>query len=229
MARVLITRPQPGARATAERLEALGHEVMVSPLFTTRSVEWAPPGELFDALMVTSANAMRLSGPLPDRWRGLPCYVVGKATAEAAGARGFTRLITGDGDAEGLVAQMRADGIGAALHLAGREHRAIAEPDIRIITRIVYAADPVESLDTGAAEALLSGNMDWALLYSARAARQFSALVDKIGLSRSRISLGVLSQHVADTAGPGWRATVIAPAPVEEQLFAACGLLCDKP
>src|SRR3546814_18306225 len=73
MARVLVTRPQPGADTTAERLSALGHDVRTAPLFTVHSLQWSPPGEVIDALMVTSANAMRLSGPLPEAWRALPC------------------------------------------------------------------------------------------------------------------------------------------------------------
>src|SRR3546814_7342675 len=89
MARVLVTRPEPGASATARRLAALGHDVMTAPLFFVHSVEWTPPGEQFDALMLTSANAVRLAGPLPDRWLALPCYAVGNGTAHAAASYGF--------------------------------------------------------------------------------------------------------------------------------------------
>src|SRR3546814_20681906 len=92
--------------------------------------------------MVTSANAMRLSGPLPEAWRALPCYAVGEATAKAAAERGFTRIIVGDGDASALAAQMAADGVGVALHLAGREHRAVAAGAMRIVTSTGYAGEP---------------------------------------------------------------------------------------
>src|SRR3546814_14100284 len=110
MARVLVTRPQPGADTTAERLSALGHDVRTAPLFTVHSLQWSPPGEVIDALMVTSANAMRLSGPLPEAWRALPCYPAGEATAKAAADSGFTRIIVGDGDASALAAHKAADG-----------------------------------------------------------------------------------------------------------------------
>src|SRR3546814_20623141 len=43
MARVLVTRPQPGADTTAERLSALGHDVRTAPLFTVTSLQWSPP------------------------------------------------------------------------------------------------------------------------------------------------------------------------------------------
>src|SRR3546814_17582882 len=84
MARVLVTRPEPGASTTARRLAALGHDVMTAPLFFVHSVDWTPHGEQFDALKLTSANAVRLAGPLPDRWMALPCYAVGNAPAHTA-------------------------------------------------------------------------------------------------------------------------------------------------
>lgn len=229
MARVLVTRPQPGADTTAERLSALGHDVRTAPLFTVHSLQWSPPGEVIDALMVTSANAMRLSGPLLEAWRALPCYAVGEATAKAAAERGFTRIIVGDGDASALAAQMAADGVGVALHLAGREHRAVAGGALRIVTRTVYAADPVGRLGADVESALSAGTVDRVLLYSARAAGAFAALMDGAGIDRGGVALGAMSDRVADAAGEGWRGIAVAPAPVEDQLFAACGLLCDKP
>src|SRR3546814_14222270 len=126
MARVLVTRPEPGASATARRLAALGHDVMTAPLFFVHSVEWTPPGEQFDALMLTSANAARLAGPLPDRWLALPCYAVGNENAHDAVTYGFHNVIAGTGDAEALGAQMAGDGNNNDMRLDGREHRPTA-------------------------------------------------------------------------------------------------------
>src|SRR3546814_4502077 len=110
--------------------------------------------------MVSRANAMRCSGPLPEAWRALPGYSVGEAAAKAAAERGFTRIIVGDGDASALAAQMAADGVGMALHLAGREHRAVAGGALRIVTRTVYAADPVGRLGADVESALSAGTVD---------------------------------------------------------------------
>lgn len=228
LARVFVTRPEPGASRTAERLCELGHDVIVAPLFHVHSVQWMPPGEMFDAIMLTSANAVRLAGPLPARLRALPCYAVGRATAAAAERRGFTQVRAGDGDAEALAALMTAEGVVTALHLAGREHRAITADGPRIITRVVYAAEPVERLDAQAAAALGAGVVDAVLLYSARAARTFAGLVDDAQLRRNRLCLGALSPAVAQAAGPGWKAVAIADTPDEARLFAACGLLCEN-
>lgn len=229
MARVLVTRPEPGLSATTARLAALGHDVLTAPLFTVHSVEWTPPGEVFDAVMLTSANAVRLAGPLPGRWRALPCYCVGKATADAAAIHGFTSVVPGSADVEAVAVRMAKDGIATALHLAGREHRPAAALNPHILTRIVYAADPVERLDPTVASRLVTGAVDRVLLYSARAARRFASMANEAGWNRGLISLGVLSDQVAGAAGMGWRAITVAAAPTEDQLFAACGLLCDKP
>lgn len=228
MACVLITRPEPGASQTARRLKDLGHDALLAPLFTVHSIRWTPPGELFDALMLTSANAVRLMGPLPDRFRALPCYAVGPATARAAETHGFINVIAGDGDAEALAALMAADGVVTALHLAAREHRAIEADIPHVITRIVYAAEPMERLPEPIVAALKAGAADRVLLYSVRAARLFAAHADQAGLQRNAIALGALSPAVAGAAGEGWGAVAVADAPRDERLFAACGLLCDN-
>ena len=41
--KILVTRPLPGGEATAARLRALGHEVVLAPLMETEAVAWQPP------------------------------------------------------------------------------------------------------------------------------------------------------------------------------------------
>src|SRR3546814_17676200 len=112
--------------------------------------------------MVTSANAMRLSGPLPEAWRALPCYAVGEATAKAAAERGFPRIIVGDGDASALAAPMAAAGVRVALHLAGREHRAVAGGALRVVTPTVSPADLGGRLGAAEGSTLSAGRLGWA-------------------------------------------------------------------
>jgi uroporphyrinogen-III synthase len=56
-ARVLVTRSEPGASETAERLSAAGYLPIVEPVFTIEAL----PAEIpeFDALAFTSANGAR--------------------------------------------------------------------------------------------------------------------------------------------------------------------------
>lgn len=228
MAKILITRPSPGLEQTATRLHAMGHHCVSSPLFTVHPVEWQPPDDLsFDAVMITSANALRHAGPYPAHWYQLPCYAVGTVTAEAAKAAGFNTVITGPGHAKGMVKQMLADGRAHVVHPTARDYTIIRPPHPPIHKVIVYAADPVDGLTQEANQALARHEVDWVLLYSARAAEHFNALSDQAGIDRSKLKLGAISATVAEKAGPGWGHIAIASEPSEDHLFAACDLVYD--
>jgi uroporphyrinogen-III synthase len=122
MTRVLITRPQPGAADTAERLRALGHEPVVAPLFEVRAKEWSPPAAMPEAVMLTSAAAAREGGPAMAPYLGLPCFCVGARTAAAAQDAGFTDIRTPEVEDGGeLLAAIAEEGIGDILHLSGIE------------------------------------------------------------------------------------------------------------
>ena len=63
MRKLLLLRPEPGLSASAERARALGLEVIACPLFAIEPVEWeAPDPADYDALLLTSANAVRHGG-----------------------------------------------------------------------------------------------------------------------------------------------------------------------
>ena len=64
MTRVLaVLRPEPGNAATRERAEIAGFATVALPLFEVRALAWdAPDPGAFDALILTSANALRFGG-----------------------------------------------------------------------------------------------------------------------------------------------------------------------
>ncbi|MBA2921112.1 uroporphyrinogen III synthase HEM4 [Sphingomonas sp. MAH-20] len=213
---VLVLRPQPGADATAARAAALGLHPIVAPLFRIVPRAWTMPGTPFDALLLTSANAVRA---LDDRIdRAVPAYAVGGATADAARAAGFESVIAGPGRIEELVPLILADGIESLLHLAGEDRTAFDPAGLRIETRIVYAAEPV-SPPAAFEDALADGAV--ALLHSARAARRFRELAGP-GRRIAAISAAVLA-----AAGDGWAATTVADAPSDDALLAAAARLCQ--
>ena len=82
MTRILILRPEPGAGETAARARMLGLDPISAPIFAIRSLAWIPPavGET-EAVLLTSANAVRCGGDALGAFAGLPCYAVGDATA----------------------------------------------------------------------------------------------------------------------------------------------------
>lgn len=227
MTALLVLRPQPGAAATIARAAALGLEAIAAPLFTLAPLAWAPPDPAaHDALMLTSANAVRHGGPAIAAYRALPVYAVGAATGAAATTAGFGDVRIGDGDAAALLARMAAEGVRRPLHLAGREHRDIAHPALTITRSIVYAADPVGALPVAAREALDRGAV--ALLHSPRAAALFARLLGDAGLSRAHVAAAAISAATGRAAGEGWRALLVAERPDDDALLAIAASLCDK-
>lgn len=216
MTSVVILRPEPGAGATAARARALGLSAVVAPLFRIRPVPWTTPDGGFDALLLTSANAARMAGRLPD----LPCYAVGETTAAAASAAGAGEVIAGPSDGAAALAAAAADGRTSILHLCGREHLPLEQPGLRVERRIVYAADTLEALPEAAAEAARAGAL--VLLHSPRAAARFAALIG----TREGIRIAAISPAAADAAGKGWADVRIAPQPRDQALLELAAQLC---
>ena len=210
---IAVLRPEPGNGRTADRLAALGATVIRRPLFAIVPVAWTPPDPAgFDALVLTSANAVRHADIGATSLSRLPVWAVGSATAAAARAAGLRVVRTG----EAGVAALTADrGETRLLHLAGRERMAV--PGVTAIT--VYAADPRPV--TAADWAGLSGSV--ALLHSARAAHALAAG----GVDRARIRLAALSPAILAAAGPGWDRSTAVAVPEEDALLAAAIALAD--
>ena len=216
---ILILRPQPGAGATAVRAAALGLEPALAPLFTIRPITWeAPDPSVFDAVLLTSANAARHGG---DQFLLLPCYAVGPSTAAAAKQAGYEQVIIGPSDGAAAAAAMAGDGIRRALHLVGRDHVGIAAEGVSIDRRIVYAAEAVQALPEAAQQALARNAL--VLLHSPRAASLFAALVEE----RGQIAVAAISAAAAKAAGPGWAAMAIAAEPRDEALLELAVQLCQ--
>ena len=123
MSRIVVLRPEPGASETVERAKTRGLDAVRIPLFKIEAVEWqAPDASGFDALLMTSANAVRFGGEQLASFRGLPVHAVGKATAEAAREAGFDIATSGDGGVERLLGSLEADL--KLLHLCGEDRSA---------------------------------------------------------------------------------------------------------
>src|SRR5512144_512577 len=150
--RIWITRAQPGADATAERVRALGHEAVVAPLLAVRvlpDVDVDLTGVA--ALAFTSANGVRAFADVSGE-RGLKVFAVGAATAQAARAAGFKLVLSADGDVEALaegIAQRRGELRGAVLHpgaaeLAGDLVGALETHGLQARSLVLYETFPVK-------------------------------------------------------------------------------------
>ncbi len=198
-------------------MRALGHDVTLAPLLATEAIGWHLPPQPPAALMLTSAAAVRLAGPLPAAWRTLPLFVVGDATAAAAQAAGFGDVRDGGGTVQALLGRVAAAGFAAVLHLAGEDRTPVTLPaGLHVETRIVYRArlQPM----------VAAADPDWVLLYSARTARHFAAEWDRLGRDRAGPALAAIGPAVAAAAGAGWRALAIAATPDESALLSVAGL-----
>ena len=205
--RLVVVRPEPGNARTVVAARALGFAAAAMPLFAVAPLSWTPPDPAaFDALVLTSANAVRHGGDGLAALRHLPVLAVGAATAAAARAAGFVVAATGSADAAALVEEAAYPRL---LHLGGRD-RAVVPVAAEIA---VYASDPLPV--PGDAAALLHGAT--VLLHSARAARAVAALA----VERDATAIAAISAAVLDAAGGGWRRGVAAARPSDAALLAA--------
>lgn len=220
---LVIVRPEPGASATAMAARELGLEPIVLPLFEVRPLEWQPPdaGGL-DALLLTSANAIRHGGPGLDGLRALPAHCVGEATAEAARDFGFRVASVGSGRVDPLL-QSLPNAL-RLLHLCGfhRSEPKTPRQFIRVIP--VYVA---EELSTPAGFREIEGSIVAA--HSPRAAARISELAGEAGVNRERVSLAAISPRAAEAAGTGWQAVLTAEEPSDSALLAIAARLCKNP
>lgn len=178
-ARVLVTRPEPGATATAERLEALGFEPVKLSLQETRglAVDLAAIPEHIAAIAIPSASAIRHAPrDLVAKWAGLPCLAVGEATASAAREAGFADVTLGEGDAESLAEIIIAGRpAGPVAYLCGKVRRPVFEErlagaGIRVAVVETYDTLPVNLHAASITGAAGGRPVDYALVYSANAA-----------------------------------------------------------
>lgn len=213
--KLLIVRPQPGADATAKRVEAAGHSAIIAPLFAPEPIDWdLPTDPNYDGLLLTSANALRHAGEKRQELLHLPVYAVGQNSAEFARSMGFHIRLSGTAGIEQLLGQIDARNV---LWLAGEDRTQFVTPsDMQIDCRIVYRSGvlpPTRDFENRVAQA------DFVLLHSARAAEYFSSLVSQRDIERNRVSIAALSKTIAQAAGPGWANIRIAKEPSDNDLL----------
>lgn len=217
MRRVLVLRPKPAATATVERARRLGLDAMAVPLFEIAPVPWvAPDATQFDALLVTSANAIRHGGEALQTLKDLPVYAVGEATARAASEAGFGIASVGNGGVDRLLRSIPADL--RLLHLCGRD-RKVPSGDRQMITAIInYRTLEVPGVELNAS----SGSI--ALIHSPRAGRRFAELLK----DRGDVAIAAISAAAAEAVGTGWQTVETARDPTDDALLALAARLCDK-
>ncbi len=215
-----MTRPEPGASATARRLVAMGHEPALAPCLEIVQLPVHLP-EHVSALIVTSGQAI---APLPETLRGLPMFCVGDATANRARAAGFSRVESAGGDAQDLFRLVCARRLPGTHLLASGERQGMAlaqqlhAAGIAVLRRKVYAARPMRALPSDIEADLAGMKIPAALFYSAETARAFVRLRPR---HTAAVTAYALSQAVAlGLHGLPWATIRVAVAPTEADLMA---------
>ena len=223
MVPLIITRPQPAADISAERARQMGLDVRVMPLFEAQPIAWAAP-ELaeYDALFLSSAQALRLGGDGLKALQSLPTFTVGAATAQAATAAGFTVQGVGDSDGQTLIGKMERAGIRSILWLCGQEHSQITPQQAQLMPLPCYhmteITPPSDWAQTIARPAVLTA-------YSSRAAQRLDQLLPQ---ARNHLILAAISQKVANAAGANWGTIGVAAKPDDASLLALAENMCHK-
>jgi uroporphyrinogen-III synthase len=218
MRRVLVLRPEPGAKMTVARARERGLDAVAAPLFKIEPVSWrAPEVGGFDGLLLTSANAIRSAGVQLENFLSLPVYAVGKLTSEAARERGFIIAAVGNCGVDRLIDLIPQNL--RLLHLGGEDRRDPLEDRAGIVVIPVYRAREVEQPDLHLADGAV------VLIHSPRAGRRFAELTK----DRGDIFLAAISPAAAEASGTGWGALEVAREPSDDALLALAARLCDKP
>jgi uroporphyrinogen-III synthase len=233
--RVLVTRPEADSRRTAARLAARGHEAVVAPVTVIVPTRQEPPRGAFDALLLTSANAVPALSSLAVG--GRPVLAVGARTAAAARGAGLAGVREAGGDAGALAALVRSTLPPGArlLHAAATDRKAEPAASLRaagfeLLVWETYRARAVEEPPVALIDALRARQIDAALHFSRRSAGILVGLVGRAGLVAPlrAVSHLCLSADVAASLGEIAGAVVVAEASREDALLDALDRLAGR-
>lgn len=223
MARVWITRAQPGAQATAGRVRALGHAAVVAPLLAVHATS-AGPLDLsgVGALAFTSANGVMAFAGRSGR-RDLPVFAVGSATALAAREAGFAQVAASEGGVTALAALIQArrgEITGAVLHpgaavLAGDLVGLLQAAGLPARRLAVYETRPRR---LAPAEIAALAELEVVLIHSARAAEVLAEVLAAHPAPQLR-ALGISPAALAPLAATTLAGKVAPPQPCEAALI----------
>jgi uroporphyrinogen III methyltransferase/synthase len=187
--RIIVTRPRGQAGSLAQRLEALGHEVVLCPL-----IEIEPLGDdpielaRYDWVVVTSVNGAH---ELARRRRGDPqkLAAIGPGTADALRGHGLEPdLVPATSTQEGLADELpRPAGRVLVAAAEGARRHLAAEVDAEFLP--LYRTRELSPREPPAG--------DLAVLASASAARAFGALALRV----PAVSIGPETTRAAEEAG----------------------------
>jgi uroporphyrinogen-III synthase len=222
MRSLVVLRLEPGASDTVRKARQRGLDAVHLSLFEVEPVAWGVPDiSRFDALLLTSAQAVLHGGAGLDALKSLPVYAVGAATAEAARDAGFDIAMTGDRGVDEILSKIET-GV-KLLHVCG-EHRRSPDNPLQAITPItVYRSLERPAPELGDTEGAV------VLVHSPRAAAVFRKVLDAANFNLASVAIAAISPAAAEAAGGAWKSVDVADRPSDDALLALAERLCNKP
>ncbi len=224
--RVWVTRAEPGAARTADRLTARGFTPIIAPLLALSALpdalDAAPDPAAVAALALTSPNGVEAFAPLIPRFRHHLVFAVGDATAEAARAAGFADVRSAAGDIHALARLIAAEAPPGPLLAPGAREPAGDLPALlpdRPVQRLpVYAAFETH--------APAPEPFDAVMLHSPRAARALASILAADlprAASSGRIAICISEAAAAPLRPFDFAQIRIAATPDEPAMLSALG------
>ena len=223
--RILITRPLPQGRRTADKILALGYEPILAPMLRIVPVSpsASPDFATAQAVLLTSSNGVDALVRLTDL-RGIKVLAVGDRTADAACRAGFDRVQSASGDGKALLAMavstLSASG-GPILHIRGRDaafsFESLGNDGFTVEQIIGYEAQKIETLPSDA----IDPSPNAALIYSARTAEALFSAIEQSSLDPRKVTfIGISKAAIAPFSGVNV-SLVVAKSPDEASLLQA--------
>jgi uroporphyrinogen-III synthase len=224
---VWITRAQPGAAATADRVRQLGLEPVVEPLLEVRPAADA----LIDltgvsAIAFTSANAVAAFAERSPE-RAIRVFAVGDATAQAARAQRFSSVLSAQGDVAALasaLATRKRELPGAILYPAAAAPAQDLAGALEAVGLSVRQVTLYETVEVEPSETLIARlpQIGAVLLHSAKAAKALAAFLK--AHPAPELAAYCFSRQIARSLGrAGLAAVLSADAPNETALLTLLG------
>jgi len=221
---VLILRPIEGAQSTAAKAQALGLNPIVDPLFDIRPLPWtAPSADQYDAIMFSSANAVKMAGPNLQEYKALPALAVGPVTRQACEAAGFDVLETGVSGVQSLADKLPEGSFDRILRLSGKEYTSVKSD--RSIHHVAIYESVCIGLSQLAETALKNGSI--VLIHSMRAAQMLLSEMKKNEIALDKNHIVAISSKAAEAAGNGWKSVHFVDQPTDEALLRLAARLCS--
>ena len=228
---IIVTRAEPGASETVQRLHQLGYVAVRAPALTLHPrIDIAlPPASAISGLVFTSANGVRAYAAQRDD-RTIASWCVGPATAHAAKQEGFSTVHESAGNAvdlAGFIASRSTPTDTPLLHIAnaaaaGNLKRELESLGFAVQFAPLYEMRPVAHLPTAVTDLVEQNGPAIVLAHSAKGASAFASMIESHGLEIAAVvAISEPASHPLVKLAVD--CTIIAEAPNEDGLLRALG------